>query len=103
MRLVNMGMESVEHYLIKLAESQNKGTITRHWFAAPSDLFDTKVVYSGNAKLYQDRINDMLDRSESEYRILIRINNMFYQIRMIDLRVVGVQMFDVLNTYFHDK
>jgi len=96
-------MKGVEQYLIKIAESSKRGTVTHHWFNAPSDLFDTTIVFSGNAKLYQDRLNYILRGDKSNYRVLIRIAQMTYQLRMIDLRVITHNMFDTLNSYFHDK
>jgi hypothetical protein len=90
-------MDALEQRLSALNDcSRNR------WIGAPFDLFDTSIVYPGNAKLYQDRINWALKGVDSHFRLLVRINMNKYQIRVVSLYEMKLDTFELLSGYLHD-
>ena len=83
--------------------NSSTGRLRSCWVNASSSLFDTSAVYSGNIPVFERRINTQLQQEGSKYRIIIRIHNLRYQLRLYDLDELGGQsVFNRVADFVHN-
>lgn len=94
---------NIEQHLIEVCiKRSSNGMVPTGWFDMPIELYDNEFVYSSNAKKFQDLTNWELGKMNSNYRILVKVEDRKYKMRFVNTYYLGgMEYFEQLNKRVH--